>query len=333
MHRVIISTDNVPETERFAYWREQVSEGLFGTSPERNKDQEIPFKAHADVWIGASIVRFRFRTDGYPVFRRPRDIARRGWDNYISLYRELGPGIWLGNDETEFVSEPGDLIVGDATIPFSSKPRVNYNSEILFLPRMLFDPHLPVSQHPRLHILRGQNALSELVKAYLDALAEQVDALDDTEMDILADNFCRLLAVAFGAGEQPAAARAAQLAAAERYIKLNLADPKLSPEKAAAALKMSVRRLHVLFEQSGMSFAQYVLRRRLEECRAALIGPSGTRSITDIALGWGFNSLATFHRNFRQAFGATPGELRSEAQTVVGFRARGFASAHSLRSR
>jgi AraC-like DNA-binding protein len=68
--------------------------------------------------------------------------------------------------------------------------------------------------------------------------------------------------------------------------------------------------LHLLFEPSGESFAQYVLRRRLEECRAALINPIRDRSVTDIALGWGFNSMPTFHRTFRRAFGAAPGELR-----------------------
>jgi AraC-like DNA-binding protein len=86
--------------------------------------------------------------------------------------------------------------------------------------------------------------------------------------------------------------------------------PPLTPAKTAAALKTSVRQLHLLFEPSGTSFAQYVLRRRREECRASLTSAVGDRSVSNIALGWGFNSLATFHRNFRQAFGASPGELR-----------------------
>jgi AraC-like DNA-binding protein len=65
-----------------------------------------------------------------------------------------------------------------------------------------------------------------------------------------------------------------------------------------------VRRLHPLFEPSGESFAQYVLRRRLEECRAALTSPIGERSIAD----------GTFYRTFRRAFGATPAELRAQAE-------------------
>ena len=169
-----------------------------------------------------------------------------------------------------------------------------------------------VSRRPRSFVLPGASGLTGIIKAYRDAVAEQIDALEDREADVLADNFCRLLAVACGAaaGEHQEALRLARLEEAKRYVGLHLADPELTPEKAAGALRMSVRQLHRLFEPSGQSFAQYVLRRRLEECRAALMSPVGDRAVTDIALAWGFNSLATFHRNFRQAFGATPAELR-----------------------
>ena len=76
MQHMVLSTGDVPEADRFSYWREAVGEGLLGTSAERNKEQETAFNARADVSIGASFARFRFRTDGYPVFRRRHDIAR-----------------------------------------------------------------------------------------------------------------------------------------------------------------------------------------------------------------------------------------------------------------
>ena len=62
-----------------------------------------------------------------------------------------------------------------------------------------------------------------------------------------------------------------------------------------------------------MKIAKADLGRRLEECRAALMNPVGDRSVTDIALAWGFGSLPTFNRTFRRAFGATPGEFRGQA--------------------
>jgi AraC-like DNA-binding protein len=80
-----------------------------------------------------------------------------------------------------------------------------------------------------------------------------------------------------------------------------------------------VRQLHLLFEPTGTSFAQYVLSRRLEECRAALMSPIGDRSVADVAFAWGFNSLATFYRTFHQAFGMTPGALRAGSSSPASF--------------
>jgi AraC-like DNA-binding protein len=95
------------------------------------------------------------------------------------------------------------------------------------------------------------------------------------------------------------------------YIALHLPEPDLTPASVAAAMRISVRQLHLLFEPTGTSFAEHVLDRRLEECRAMLQGPSGRdRSVTEIAYAWGFNNLASFYRAFRRRFGVSPGNLR-----------------------
>jgi AraC-like DNA-binding protein len=72
-----------------------------------------------------------------------------------------------------------------------------------------------------------------------------------------------------------------------------------------------LRQLYLLFEPTGISFAEYVTQRRLLRCRAALKSPTGfRRSVADIAFGWGFNSLATFYRAFQHEFGVPPAALR-----------------------
>jgi hypothetical protein len=79
MQRLILRTDDVPEADRFSYWREAASEWL-GLSVERNKGQETPFNRHLAASIGPSLARLRCRSDRRPVFRRPTDIARLGGD-------------------------------------------------------------------------------------------------------------------------------------------------------------------------------------------------------------------------------------------------------------
>jgi AraC-like DNA-binding protein len=120
-------------------------------------------------------------------------------------------------------------------------------------------------------------------------------------------------------GAQPDAVRAGRLTQAKRYIDRHLANPDLSPASVAAALGISVRTLHLLFEPSGSSFARYVLRRRLDECRAALLA-SPTRPVTDIAFAWGFNNLSSFYRAFQAAFATSPGDLREASRAGQRFR-------------
>ena len=317
MQSVILSTDGVPEAERFAYWREAVLERYIGVTGERHKEQPAPFAAQLVGAVGGAVARIRARAEGHHVIRQPRDIARRGGEAQITVFRASKKVAWRRPNGQEWVTQPGDLAVGDTTLPFSCWVEGDYDSETWVLPRKLLDPHLPIAlRGPPYPILSGASGVAGIIKAYLDAFAAQIDALDDREADLVADNFCRLLAVACGAQaeDQREPIRLARLEEAKRYINLHLADPSLCPEKAAGALKMSVRRLHLLFEPSGTSFAKYVLRRRLEECRATLANPVADRSVTDIALAWGFRSLATFHRTFREAFGETAGEMRSRTR-------------------
>ena len=109
MQRLTISTDDVPGAERFAYWREAVSEELIGVSGERDKDAETPFNGELEGWIGGSIARFRYRADRFRVLRQPRDIARRSWEDFFCLYRESSAGAWFDHDRLEFVTRSDDL--------------------------------------------------------------------------------------------------------------------------------------------------------------------------------------------------------------------------------
>ena len=305
MQTSVLSTDAIPGREHFAVWR-----GMFGDRlSARDGDEDGRLVRSRN----GSVARIRCRADGPS--RDPHDIARREWRDHFFLFRELGPGSRFRWGRGELVTRRGELAIGDPAVPLAADRAADYDYELWMFPRRLLDPHLPAARRPRAHVLTGPAGLIGIIKACLDSFAAELDALDDGETDAVADTFCRLLAAACGesADDQREAARGARLEEAKRAIDRQLANPALTPRKAASALKMSLRQLNLLFAPSGEGVAQYILRRRLEECRAAIEGPVAERSVSDIAFAWGFNSLATFHRNFRQAFGATPGELRRQA--------------------
>jgi transcriptional regulator GlxA family with amidase domain len=60
--------------------------------------------------------------------------------------------------------------------------------------------------------------------------------------------------------------------------------------------------------ESAETLGRHILRRRLERCRADLADPM--RTVTDVAFGWGFLSLAHFSRAYRAHFGSPPSEDR-----------------------
>ena len=63
---------------------------------------------------------------------------------------------------------------------------------------------------------------------------------------------------------------------------------------------------------SHESFSRTVTAMRLDEARGQLL-ENPTRPVADIAFACGFESLATFYRGFRSAFGMAPGDVRDTA--------------------
>lgn len=96
------------------------------------------------------------------------------------------------------------------------------------------------------------------------------------------------------------------------YIDQRLADPALSPDEIAAAVGISTRYLHKLFQDEHRSVSQYVRNLRLERAHRALLDPRHAhRSISSIAHDSGFGDLSAFNRAFKDTYGHTPRTLRS----------------------
>ena len=251
------------------------------------------------------------------MLRRPRDIARRSWDDCFFLYRESSAGAWFDHDRREFVTRSDDLVICRYNCPFRHRaPDELTTTRCGLLPRRLLDPHLPVSRSPRSLVLTGSQGVAGMVKTYLDAFAAQMDTLPDGQVGSIADALCRLLAVACGgeAGEQGEAIRAGADRGGQTLRRRASDGPGPHAGKSgpgAQDLGQTVCTSCSSRREPASPNTSYS--RRLDECRAALMSPIGDRSVTDVAFAWGFNSLATFYRTFHEAFGMTPGALRAGA--------------------
>ena len=317
--RRLFSTGDVPVREQFDLWRELGERYLVSPRWTRKGPAHAPFRGAMAVRQLGGVRFVDIRSEAHRTETGPAASARSAADVCIVEQEIVGPARYvIGRDELD--CRPGDLVVHAPDARFLEEGPTDWATRIWVVPRRRLAPLLPAGSPPSLHIPR-RDGTGALASAAAEAIATQADQLEPAATDAVVDNFCRLLAIAVGVRPDALEGgretlRAAALERARRYVDLHLADPELGSAAVARAVGVSERQLQRLFELQGESFARHVTRRRLEEVRTALAGPC-RRPVTDLALAWGFGSLPSFYRAFRQAYGAAPGELRA-AQAIGG---------------
>lgn len=108
--------------------------------------------------------------------------------------------------------------------------------------------------------------------------------------------------------------RVAHIARVEKFIRLNLKNPDLSPDLIAEGCGISKRYLHDLFKDVNGTVSQQIRDQRLIAARDRLAAAPGL-AIAEVAYRFGFSDQAQFSRLFKTKFGMTPSEFKSEASS------------------
>lgn len=168
--------------------------------------------------------------------------------------------------------------------------------------------------------LPGQHGPGRPLTRFLASIAADDTPCGPDDAARLGDVLADLLTTAVSPGlENPGrlpetSRRTAQLRDIRDYIRRNLGDPGLSPRGIAAAHHVSVRYLHQLFSDEGVTVAAWVRRQRLEQACRDLADPAlADTPVHRIAARWGFADHSTFTRAFQRAFHQPPLSYRRNA--------------------
>lgn len=100
------------------------------------------------------------------------------------------------------------------------------------------------------------------------------------------------------------------------FIEENLSDPQLNPQMVADSAHISVRYLHQIFKQLGVTCASYIRSRRLDRVRADLaLEEFATVPVEKILQRWGVQNPSHFGQVFKRIERCTPAEFRRKAIT------------------
>lgn len=221
-------------------------------------------------------------------------------------------------DSNSYALGPGDLLVWNTTRPMSFEVTEKLQKISVLMPLSRLRSWLPGSWHS----IESKYARGSTTATMLNSLIQTMEPeffsgnLNNSEAltEAMIGTLVSSLGAVRGAGE---CQKQQMLGRIKRFIDDNLSIPELSPGYIAAAHRISLRHLHSLFEAEGQTALQYVIHQRLLRCQRELSNPSmAQRTITDIALSWGFQHSTHFSRRFKTEFGLTPHEFRHESNSV-----------------
>ncbi|WP_050400599.1 helix-turn-helix transcriptional regulator [Bradyrhizobium embrapense] len=310
------STEQVDPCDRFDYWREVRAKGLFGVTaelePERRRDffGEFSLRQLGDAGL------VELRASPYRVERRAGDIADARSDS-LCIYQQLGGGGWFGGARLdEFAVRDGMFATSYSDLPYRTTPLHDdgFHLRIIKIPVTNVVP--PGAELGELvpKPVQDETALQPLLESCFRDLVERHDA-SAADAAPMVQALAHIALIERGIMRPKSrlaqqALRSAHLSLARRLIRRHLSSAALTPTLIAGLLGISVRHLHILFEETEKTFSETVTALRLAQSRRLLREQSG-QTIAEVAFACGFESLATFYRLFNASEGMTPGDYRA----------------------
>jgi AraC-like DNA-binding protein len=313
--KTIFSTDELRSRDRFDCWHEVACKEICGhlSVPE----SAARFEAEMQTGQLGALKLFTFRNSPMDVARTQREIAKADIDDIIVCHQFAGR-LALEQQTRQVVLEAGDFCLLDPLQPYSGHFYRDSKLFIMTVGRRALQARVGnLSAITVRHL--GEGATGKLTAGYLSHLPACADEPEERVADALQEQVLDLLALTLAGitdqgGVTLSSPRALSEAKLRAVVEQNLSSPALSPAMVARLAGISVRYANALLARQGTSLYRFILSLRLDRCRRALEDPGQIhRTVTEIALSWGFTDLPYFSRTFKAAFGASPRDFRAAA--------------------
>jgi len=317
---LVFSTHEFSAAKRFEAWREGVCERYVHVDMVRIQQSDnigyIKEARFGPVTLTDALA------PPQHIIRRPSNLARMDKDCFYLGFSVQG---WQQLDQhgKSVLFGAGQAALFCAAEPYELVNPSPARSIYLEFSREEFAARLGNMGVPLTALLQTNVGIGRVIGSMCSAMVLEADTLAPDLRERLGGELLNLVAMAFetsahdpGLSMLDTTVQSARLRQIKRYIDANLGNSLLNPDRIAKANQISVRSLHYLFKGEDSSVSDYIWSKRLERCRQEIeMGLATHRSLTDIAMDAGFNSLSHFSSMFRKRYGMPPTGFRSNLRT------------------
>jgi AraC-like DNA-binding protein len=305
--------DHLDDRHRYNLWRDIFTSqlGKFDFSASGN----LPFAATMEFSLVDTITVLRITSTLEQINRTARWVATDGRDDYHLLVNHGAAMNGVAARREYELPSGGTVLMSSSSPGLIARPATGIND--VWVNVTVPGPMLRAAvENPDDLLARGMppgTKAATLLSNYVEFLRQQGEDSSSEIREHKARTLLDLVALTLGAkGEKAELAsarglRVARLHAALGQIKHRFSEVGFSTHDVAAALRISVRYVNDILQESGTGFSDRVLELRLQRARAMLSDRrnDGMR-IGDIAYASGFSDISHFNRSFRRRFGLTP---------------------------
>jgi AraC-like DNA-binding protein len=310
------SSDNLPAADPWDWWCERVRQVVMPVAFQRDRDTDFHFTVRT-LKLGA--VRLIKQSHSPLRYSRSARLVRQHDPENLHLeFLVRGRHGATVSQRVDVEAAEGGFLLYDTSRAVHGWLSADGNEVahvLLQVPRALVP--LPPNSIDRLvaRPLPGRQGIGSLLSGYLSGLLDNASQYQPSDVARLSSVTVDLLTTFLTHHiDTPTPYETQQRILQIRihtFIQERLGDTRLSPAMIASAHGVSLRYLHRLFHDQGLTPAGWIRQRRLERCCRDLVDPAlQSRPIHAIAARWGFTDGAHFSRLFRTTYGMPPSDYR-----------------------
>jgi len=311
-----MNTDQVAPAERAGYWGDWVTRLFCGLKSDLYGD--TVFDGRMATIRAGDVVLTRLEANRHRVVRSASQV-RASEEGYLKI---VAP--WVGcagveQQGREAWVTPDQWSIYDTTDAYAVANPARVEHLIVMVPKarlvgrgLALDPLMA-------RRLGGSGGVARLALETMRSAYRELPGMSEVAAQGVGDaitQFVHLSMLDLAGIGTAVTQREALRARIKQHVQQHLGDARLTVDGIALALNCSRRQLYNAFAEEPDGVAGYILRRRLDACRRSFDDRAQShRSITEIAIGFGFSNMAHFSRVFRAHLGLPPSDYR---RTAVG---------------